>query len=86
MPRPRRSTGPDLPADEDRRHAEREAFLDETIAFWQPYSRRALTREDAREMIENVTGYFALFDEWARAERRKRPDAASTQEGGKRGN
>jgi hypothetical protein len=45
------------------------AFLDETIKFWQPQSERILTREDAREMVENVTGFFNILHEWYEAER-----------------
>jgi hypothetical protein len=44
-------------------------FIDETLAFWQPRSRRVLTREDAREIIENVAGFFAILEQWDRAER-----------------
>jgi hypothetical protein len=29
-------------------------FLKETIEFWQPRTTRKLTREDAREIIENM--------------------------------
>jgi hypothetical protein len=47
-------------------------FLDETIAFWQPRAKRTLTREDAREIIENLTGFFRVLDEWDRAERKRR--------------
>jgi len=45
-------------------------FLDETIAVWQPYSPQPLTREDAREIIHNVTGFFSILMEWEQAERR----------------
>lgn len=44
-------------------------FIDATLAHWQPISRRALTREDAREMIENISGFFAVLLEWDAAER-----------------
>ena len=40
------------------------AFLDKTIAFWQPRTARTLTREDARQMIENATGFFRVLAEW----------------------
>ena len=40
------------------------AFLDKTIAFWQPRISRKLTREDARQMVENVTGFFQVLAEW----------------------
>lgn len=41
-----------------------ESFLEETRAFWQPYTTRKLTHEDAREMIENVTGFFGVLAKW----------------------
>ncbi|MFT3941567.1 hypothetical protein [Rhodopseudomonas sp.] len=44
-------------------------FLDETIAFWQPHTDRPLNREDAREIIHNVSGFFAVLLEWEKAER-----------------
>ena len=40
------------------------AFLDKTITFWQPRTTRTLTREDARQMIENATGFFRVLAEW----------------------
>ena len=39
-------------------------LLDRTIAFWQPRTARKLTREDARQMVENVTGFFRVLAEW----------------------
>jgi hypothetical protein len=44
-------------------------FLDDTIAVWQPLSQRPLTREDAREITENMVGFFSVLREWAEAER-----------------
>ena len=44
-------------------------FLDETITFWQPRAQRTLTHEDAREIVENLTGFFAILREWQEAER-----------------
>lgn len=41
-------------------------FLDETIAFWQPRTDRMLSREDARQIAENVTGFMRLLHEWDR--------------------
>ena len=32
-------------------------------------SGRDLSREDARQIAENVTGFFAILAEWSRAER-----------------
>ncbi len=41
-----------------------EQFLQETVEFWQPRTARKLTREDARQMVENVTGFFQVLAEW----------------------
>jgi len=40
-------------------------LLDETIQFWQPRASRRLSREDARQAVENVTGFFATLQRWA---------------------
>jgi hypothetical protein len=44
-------------------------FIDQTIAIWQKRTERKLTREDGREIIENITGFFAILQEWERKER-----------------
>ena len=38
-------------------------FLDETIEFWQPYTKEKLTREDAREIIQNTVALFKFLHE-----------------------
>jgi hypothetical protein len=43
-------------------------LIDRTIDMWQPKSRRQLSREDARQIVENVTGFFHTLGEWAKAE------------------
>jgi hypothetical protein len=43
-------------------------LIDRTIAVWQPRLRRDLNREDARQIAENLTGFFAILAEWSRAE------------------
>lgn len=40
------------------------AFLDKTIQVWQPRSEKVLTRENARQMIENLSGFFQVLYEW----------------------
>ena len=35
---------------------------------WQPRLGRDLSREDARQIVENVTGFFTVLAEWSRAE------------------
>lgn len=43
-------------------------LIDSTIKTWQPRFDSPLSREDARQIAENVTGFFAILNEWARAE------------------
>lgn len=38
-------------------------FLDKTIQEWQPYTGQKLTREDAREIIQNVCDLFDLLNQ-----------------------
>ena len=40
-----------------------------TRQVWQPRLGRDLTDEDARQILHNVTGFFAVLAEWSRAER-----------------
>jgi len=61
------------------RRAIDEAFLDRTIELFQARTNRKLTREDAREMIENVTGFFRILGEWNRTEQELRT-SDSTEE------
>jgi hypothetical protein len=46
-----------------------EDFIDETIAVWQSRTVRRLTREDGREIAENMIGFFRVLLEWDTAER-----------------
>ena len=41
----------------------------QTHKVWQPRIGRNLTDEDARQIAENVTGFFAILAEWSRAAR-----------------
>jgi hypothetical protein len=51
---------------------ERGDFIDQTIAIWQPRTKQQLTREDGREIIENMTGFFRILQEWDRVDRAKK--------------
>jgi hypothetical protein len=44
-------------------------FIDQTIAIWQKRTERKLTREDGREIIENISGFFSVLQEWEQKER-----------------
>lgn len=48
-------------------------LIDETIEVWQPYYDTKLTDEDAREIIENVAGFFGALMGW-RHDLRNRAD------------
>ena len=42
-------------------------LIDRTIALWQSRLRRDVSREDARQIAENVTGFFSILREWSSA-------------------
>ncbi len=39
-------------------------LLERTKQVWQPRTARQLTDDDAREIIENMVGFFRLLHEW----------------------
>ncbi len=41
-------------------------LIDRTREVWQPRIGRNLTDEDARQISENVTGFFTILAEWSR--------------------
>ena len=43
-------------------------LIDRTIALWRSRLGRDLSREDARQIAENVTGFFKVLAEWSRVE------------------
>jgi hypothetical protein len=45
-----------------------------TRQIWQPRIGRDVTDEDARQLAENVTGFFTVLAEWSHAERRAAND------------
>jgi len=44
-------------------------LVEQTHKVWQPRLQRNLSDEDARQIAENVTGFFAILAEWSRAAR-----------------
>jgi len=48
-------------------HAASNTLIGQTRKVWQPRIRRKLTDEDARQIAENVTGFFSILAEWSRA-------------------
>jgi hypothetical protein len=49
-------------------HAANDNLIDRTREVWKPRLGCDLSREDARQIAENVTGFFAILAEWTRAE------------------
>ena len=52
----------------------KQELTDHTIATWQPRLRRRLSKEDAREITENITGFFTILAEWSHREGRDGAD------------
>ena len=48
-------------------HAVSSNLIEQTHKVWQPRIRRNLTDEEARQIAENVTGFFAILAEWSQA-------------------
>jgi hypothetical protein len=47
----------------------RDDLIKRTQQTWQPRLGRDLSCEDARQMIDNVSGFFAVVADWSRSER-----------------
>ena len=47
-------------------------LIDRTIEVWQPRNANRLSDEDARAILENVTGFFTLLLEWETNEQQKK--------------
>ena len=48
-------------------HPANDNLIDRTRVLWKPRFGRDLSREDARQIVENITGFFAILTEWSRA-------------------
>ena len=49
-----------------------EEFLDKTTKMLQPYSKEQVTREDAREIVQNFVGFFEVLIEWDQEVKQKK--------------
>jgi G:T-mismatch repair DNA endonuclease (very short patch repair protein) len=45
-----------------------EDFSDDTAKFWEPRMRRSVSREDARQIAENMRGFFRILLAWDAAD------------------
>jgi len=43
-------------------------LIDRTLETWQPRVDHPLSRDDACQIIENVSGFFSILAEWAKAD------------------
>jgi vacuolar-type H+-ATPase subunit C/Vma6 len=43
-------------------------IIDQAIKIYRSRTRENLSREDARQMVENINGFFRVLQEWAEAE------------------
>lgn len=43
-------------------------LIDRTLEIWQPRVDHPLSRDDAHQIIENVSGFFSILAEWAKAD------------------
>lgn len=46
-----------------------DAFVDETLAVWQPLTKEPLTRSDARQIARDMGDFLAVLADWHRMER-----------------
>jgi hypothetical protein len=46
-------------------------LVNHTVGVWQQRNARRLSPEDAREVINNVVGFFTLLSEWEAAEQNR---------------
>jgi hypothetical protein len=44
-------------------------LIQHTIRVWEPRLRRPLSEEDARQILENVVGFFRVLHGWDRKQR-----------------
>jgi DNA-binding transcriptional regulator GbsR (MarR family) len=43
-------------------------FFEWTKQFWQARAQKTLSDEDVRQIIENMTGFFKILEEWKEKE------------------
>lgn len=58
----------------------KDRFIDRTLEVWQPLTSRPLNNEDARQIAENVSGFFRILLEWDEIERQILSSPVTTQE------
>ena len=59
-------------------NAANDNLIDRTRQVWQPRLGRDVSREDARKITQNVTGFFGILAEWSRGEKLATANDAAT--------
>ena len=67
VPNPMQPIKPDIFIPQTRDEG-RPELIQDTIRFWEGRLGSQVSPEEAREMIENVVGYFSLLSEWESSE------------------
>jgi len=44
------------------------SIIDQTLEFWQSRSEERLTRESARQIVANISGFFQVLADWDTAQ------------------
>ena len=60
-------------------------LIEQTCRFWRSRLGRDVSCEDARQIAENATGFFAVLAEWSHAEGRAANDNEATSKSEDRG-
>lgn len=47
------------------------ALIEQTISVFESRTGRVISEEDARQAVENISGFFRVLQEWAEAEDRE---------------
>lgn len=56
-------------------------LLDHVAGIWERRTGREITREDAREIVENLCGFFELLGKWDRREQANEEPGNTPEEG-----
>ena len=51
-------------------------LIDYTLEVFQPRTSRTLTREDGRQIAENLTGFFRVLQDWDKKQKAGGDDAS----------
>jgi hypothetical protein len=49
-------------------NAANDNLVNRTVSLWQSRAPRDLSAEDARQIAENIVGFFTILSEWSRSE------------------